>query len=132
MIEDKMMRYLDRIDRLIERSDFFENQCRDKLDRELLYECFERFDKTYKDTVKDYIIIFETKNNDKDRNEALQALVRKIKMTLNRIKIIKNKTSSFEWSENSRTGIVELIAHILALWTLKNTEHYEKMVGIET
>jgi hypothetical protein len=53
-------------------------------------------------------------------------------MTLNRIKIIKNKTSSFEWSENSRTGIVELIAHILALCTLKNTENYEKMVGIET
>ena len=62
----------------------------DDLDKSILLECYEHFDKIYKNLVKENINQIE-KKNEEERNNTINSLVRKIKMLLNKVKIIKTR-----------------------------------------
>ena len=101
------------------------------IDKQLLLESFTLFDKTYKSLVKSYISKFERSDKHTDKNKILGELVRNIKSMLEKMRINKIKKKSYEWDANGRDKIIELVANILALWTLKNTDYFEQMKGVD-
>ncbi|CAF4824808.1 unnamed protein product, partial [Rotaria sp. Silwood2] len=42
------------------------------------------------------------------------------------------KSDQIKWDHSFRDKIPELLAHIFAVWTLKNTQHYNSMRGIDS
>ena len=45
-------------------------------------------------------------------------------------KIKKNDKDSYEWNVDFRFKIVDLISHVVAHWTLQNSEYFEQMKGV--
>jgi hypothetical protein len=99
-----------------------------ELDTEILRNDYEQFKLSYEKIIKDHVNLFE---KSAERSKLLDELVRKIKMILGKLKVKKNNHSSYEWGENSRYKIIELMSHIFALWTLQNIEYFEEMKGVE-
>jgi uncharacterized protein (UPF0297 family) len=99
-----------------------------ELDTEILRGGYEQFDNTYEKIIKEHVNRFE---KSADKSELLDELVRKIKMILGKLKVQKNNQSSYGWGESCRCKIIELMSHIFSLWTLKNTEYFEELKGVE-
>ena len=98
------------------------------VDKETIKDCYKKFNNTYESLVKEYINLVDKKN---DKIKLLDGLIRKTKLILDKVKINKTKEKSYEWGENSRHKITELMSHIFALWTLMNNEYFEQMKDVE-
>lgn len=64
---------------------------------------------------------------DGNKEPDVQALVAQIKYI---VEPFNPGSDSFKWSANFQDQIPDLLAHIFAIWTLQNTEHYNAMRGI--
>ncbi|CAF3975531.1 unnamed protein product [Rotaria sordida] len=64
----------------------------------------------------------------KDNTEPdLEVLVTQTKLLVSTVK----QTDTLSWNRSFTDNIPELVAHISAIWTLKNTQHYNTMRGID-
>ncbi|CAF3193876.1 unnamed protein product [Rotaria sp. Silwood2] len=65
-----------------------------------------------------------------DNNEPdLEALINKTKALVGRVTL---KSNTIKWDHSFHDKIPELLAYIFAVWTLKNTQHYNALRGIES
>ena len=78
------------------------------LDNDSLKSAYDQFAKTYKNLIEHYILLFE--RNATDKSDLLNELCRKMKVIINsKSKIKKADKDSYEWDEDLRFKIVNLI-----------------------
>ena len=63
-----------------------------------------------------------------DKEPDLEALVTQTKSLVSTVAV---KADSITWTRSFREDLPQLLAHIFAIWTLKNTQHYNAMRGVE-
>ena len=63
-----------------------------------------------------------------DKEPNLEALVAQTKTFVSTVTV---KADSITWTRTFRENLPELLAHIFTIWTLKNTQHYNVMRGID-
>jgi len=83
----------------------------DNVDKYLLRKRFDEFDDIYRDLIKKYL----------KPNLELHELIYNIKLIVGNVKQSPNKVL---WDEHIRSEVPKLMAHIFALWTLNNANHF--------
>lgn len=83
----------------------------DLIDTNLLRKRFDEYDKIYRDLIQTHLKI----------NMRSDELISETKLI---IAGIKQSPDKIEWDKNIRSKIPTLVAHICALWTLKNANHF--------
>ncbi|CAF0787349.1 unnamed protein product [Adineta ricciae] len=96
----------------------------DTISEDILRSRYRELKKRY-DTLIAENLAFFSKNGSKEPD--VQVLVTQIKFLVG---TVKHEANSISWSAAFVDQIPELLAHIFALWTLQNTEHYNTMRGI--
>ena len=97
----------------------------DGLDIEKIKTHYDEFESTYKSLVHKFIVFLESKRN---HNDVINELASTIKLLS---KKINHKPNQIKWVSTIRDKIVDLTAHIFALWTLQNTEYFVQMKGAD-
>ena len=99
----------------------------DDLAPDILKKRFEDFRTIYDDLLKAVLRSFKP---DSSAEPDIGALISKTKFIADDISPKHSSTTS-RWSQSFKDRIPELLAHIFAVWTLKNTQHYNETRGIE-
>ncbi|CAF1187714.1 unnamed protein product [Rotaria sp. Silwood1] len=90
----------------------------------ILKEKYQTFRSKYEELVSRFLTSFNSKIETEPNLEQLvtetKALVGEVAQT----------SKSINWDESLRHKIPELLAHIFSVWTLKNTQHYNELRGI--
>ncbi|CAF3928132.1 unnamed protein product [Rotaria sp. Silwood2] len=68
-------------------------------------------------------------DQNKDNEPDLEALITQTKAL---VATVTQKPNTIIWDHSFRDKIPELLAYIFAVWTLKNTQHYNALRGIES
>ncbi|CAF4032068.1 unnamed protein product, partial [Rotaria sordida] len=85
--------------------------------------------KTYREKYDELLSIFLSSMKQNDNTEPdLGVLVTQTKLL---VSTVSHTHNSVTWSRPFKENIPELVAHIFAIWTLKNTQHYNSMRGID-
>ncbi|CAF4906712.1 unnamed protein product [Rotaria sp. Silwood1] len=85
--------------------------------------------KTYRDKYDQLLSTFLSTIKQNDNTEPdLEVLVTQTKLIVG---TVKQTSDSVTWDRSFKENIPELVAHISAIWTLKNTQHYNAMRGID-
>ncbi|CAF2900296.1 unnamed protein product [Rotaria sp. Silwood2] len=98
----------------------------DDIATDILATCYQTFRATYDDTISRILTVFDQK---KDNEPDLEALINKTKALVGRVTL---KSNTIKWDHSFGDKIPELLAYIFAVWTLKNTQHYNALRGIES
>ncbi|CAF1361376.1 unnamed protein product [Rotaria magnacalcarata] len=84
--------------------------------------------KTYREKYNKLLSTFLTSMKPTDNTEPdLGALVTQTKLLVSTVK----RTDAVIWNRAFTDNIPELVAYIAAIWTLKNTQHYNTMRGVD-
>ncbi|CAF4353256.1 unnamed protein product [Rotaria sp. Silwood2] len=94
------------------------------LDKDILRTRYQTFKENYDKLISMFLKTIK-QNNTKEPD--LEVLVTQTKTLVG---AVNKKSDSILWSENFKDDIPSLLAHIFAIWTLKNTQHYNTMRGI--
>ncbi|CAF3045236.1 unnamed protein product [Rotaria sp. Silwood2] len=80
--------------------------------------------------IYDYLIstILASFNPKTEKEPNIEVLITQTKVLLG---TVAQKVNDITWDYSFRDKIPELLAHIFAVWTLKNTQHYNAMRGID-
>lgn len=95
--------------------------CKNSLEEE----CYSHFKERYENLVKENIKKIDSKTN---KSVAVQFLVSSLKMIPRKL---KSKSSFTKLDAYSRKTLSDLVAHILALWTLSSIDYYDQMKSVE-
>ncbi|CAF1204521.1 unnamed protein product [Adineta steineri] len=98
----------------------------DNLSKDVLSTRYRVFRKTYDDLISKNLAAFNLKT---EKEPKLDILISETKAL---IADGNQKSSVINWDHSLRDRIPDLLAHIFAVWTLKNTQHYNNMRGIDT
>ncbi|CAF4312286.1 unnamed protein product, partial [Didymodactylos carnosus] len=97
----------------------------DDLVKDVLCSRYKTFRRTYDDLVSRSLGSFNLKTQTEPNLEVL------ISQTKFLIGEVVQETNVIIWKYSFRDKIPELLAHIFAIWTLKNTQHYNNSRGID-
>ncbi|CAF3357729.1 unnamed protein product [Rotaria sp. Silwood2] len=97
----------------------------DDIAKDILQSRYEVFRKKYDELVSTILKSFDPKTATEPDLEVL------ITQTKYLVGTLSHKSETFVWSRSFREAIPELLAHIFAIWTLKNTQHYNTTRGID-
>ncbi|CAF4303167.1 unnamed protein product [Rotaria sp. Silwood2] len=97
----------------------------DDLAKDVVCSRYKSFRRTYDDLISKNLGSFNSKTQT-ERN--LKVLISQTKFLIG--KVVRN-TNVITWDHSFRDKIPELLAHIFAIWTLKNTQHYNNSRGID-
>ncbi|CAF4894014.1 unnamed protein product, partial [Rotaria sp. Silwood1] len=98
----------------------------DNIATDVLRTQYLNFRKTYDSLLARHLELFDQMS---DTEPNLDILISETKLIVGKI-VEKNRTS-VRWNNSFKKKISDLLAHIFAVWTLKNTQHYNAMRGIE-
>ncbi|CAF1267204.1 unnamed protein product [Adineta steineri] len=98
----------------------------DDLSKDVLKRRYADFRKTYDDLISKNLAAFNLKT---EKEPKLDILISETKAL---IADGNHKSNVINWDHSLRDRIPHLLAHIFAVWTLKNTQHYNNMRGIES
>ena len=92
---------------------------------EVLRTRYQTFRKTYDCLIDRYLSLLDQKS---EKEPNLEVLISETKVLLG---TVAPKSNTITWNHSFKDKIPELLAHIFAVWTLKNTQHYNAMRGID-
>ncbi|CAF0934036.1 unnamed protein product [Adineta steineri] len=95
------------------------------IDKEVLRSRYETFNSTYQKLIRMFLRTIQQNDTNEPDLEVL------VTQTKSLVSSVNKKPGSFMWTESFKDDIPVLLAHIFAIWTLKNTQHYNTMRGIE-
>ncbi|CAF3880850.1 unnamed protein product [Rotaria sordida] len=98
----------------------------DDIATEVLRTCYHTFRQTYDGLISQHLDSLD-KMSDAEPN--LDILISEIKVLVGTV--VQKHCNTVRWNHSFKKNIPVLLAHIFALWTLKNTQHYNAMRGIE-
>ncbi|CAF3697929.1 unnamed protein product [Rotaria sp. Silwood1] len=98
----------------------------DDITTDVLATCYQTFRATYDDLISRILGVFDQK---KDNEPDLEVLINQTKAL---VATVTKKPNTIIWDHSFKDKIPELLAHIFAVWTLKNTQHYNALRGIES
>ncbi|CAF3095788.1 unnamed protein product [Rotaria sp. Silwood2] len=98
----------------------------DDIATDVLATCYQIFRATYDDLISRILGVFD---QNKDNEPDLEALITQTKAL---VATVTQKPNTIIWDHSFRDKIPELLAYIFAVWTLKNTQHYNALRGIES
>ncbi|CAF2770029.1 unnamed protein product [Rotaria sp. Silwood2] len=84
------------------------------------------FRKTYDSLIARHLELLDQMSNTEPN---LDILISETKLIVGTI--VQKHRNSVRWNNSFKKKISDLLAHIFAVWTLKNTQHYNAMRGIE-
>ncbi|CAF4691084.1 unnamed protein product, partial [Rotaria sp. Silwood2] len=97
----------------------------DDLAKDVVCSRYKSFRRTYDDLISKNLGSFNSKTQTEPN---LEVLIAQTKFLIG--KVVRN-TNVITWDHSFRDKIPELLAHIFAIWTLKNTQHYNNSRGID-
>ena len=97
----------------------------DDIDTEVLRTRYQTFRQTYENLVSRILGSFDQKS---EKELDLEVLISETKILVG---TVAHNSNTVPWDQFFKDKIPELVAHIFATWTLKNTQHYNAMRGIE-
>ncbi|CAF4020109.1 unnamed protein product [Rotaria sp. Silwood2] len=97
----------------------------DDLATDVLRSRYKTFRKMYDNLISNILAAF---NPTTQTEPDLEVLITQTKVLIG---TIVQKANEISWDHSFRDRIPELLAHIFAVWTLKNTQHYNAMRGID-
>lgn len=98
----------------------------DSISKNILRSRFEAFKKKYDDLLKIYLEAFVSKRGEEPNLDPLISQIKLLVGTLN-----KNDGVAI-WDRSLMDELPNLLAHIFAVWTLKNTQHYNASRDIDS
>ncbi|CAF1204485.1 unnamed protein product [Adineta steineri] len=98
----------------------------DDISKDVLSKRFAVFRRTYDDLISKNLAAFNLKT---EKEPKLDILISETKAL---IADGNHKSDSINWDHSLRDKIPDLLAHIFAVWTLKNTQHYNDTRGIDS
>lgn len=98
----------------------------DNISKDVLRTRYHSFKKTYDNLLSDVLGSFDQR---KSKEPDLGTLITNTKVLVVKANCNFNKIL---WEKSFFDQIPELLAHVFAIWTLKNTEHYNAARGIES
>ena len=113
------MQYQDNLDYALDNLDGTD------LAKEVLRSRYKTFRQKYDDLLA--VNLKSIKSSD-DKEPDLEVLVTQTKTLVSTVTV---KAGSMTWTRPFRDNLPELLAHIFAIWTLKNTQYYNAMRGID-
>ncbi len=97
----------------------------DDIDRDGLYRRYHIFRSTYDKLLSSVLGSYDQR---KQKEPNLEVLITQTKIL---VETRTHSANSITWDQSFIDKIPELLAHIFAIWTLKNSEHYNTSRGIE-
>ncbi|CAF1149858.1 unnamed protein product [Adineta steineri] len=98
----------------------------DDLSKDVLSKRYAVFRRTYDDLISKNLAAFNFKT---EKEPKLDILISETKAL---IADGNHRSDSIKWDKSLQDKIPDLLAHIFAVWTLKNTQHYNDMRGIDS
>ncbi|CAF1610759.1 unnamed protein product [Rotaria magnacalcarata] len=98
----------------------------DDIVTDVLATCYQIFRAKYDDLVSRILAVFDQR---KDNEPDLEVLITQTKALVAKV---TRKPNTIIWDYSFKDKIPELLAYIFAVWTLKNTQHYNALRGIES
>ncbi|CAF4645434.1 unnamed protein product, partial [Rotaria sp. Silwood2] len=97
----------------------------DDLATDVLRSRYKAFRRMYDELISKILGSF---NPQTETEPDIEVLITQTKILLG---TVAHKATEVTWDHSFRDKIPELLAHIFAVWTLKNTQHYNAMSGID-
>ncbi|CAF4741951.1 unnamed protein product, partial [Rotaria sp. Silwood2] len=98
----------------------------DDLAKNILCSRYKTYREKYNELLSSFLTVLKQKKENQDPD--LEVLVTKTKLLVG---TVKHTPDSVTWTQSFKDSIPELLDHIFAIWTLKNTQYYNAMRGID-